>query len=33
VLSRTYIKLKTTFNRHFVMHAMTAQEAAILNAN
>ena len=30
VLSRTYIKLKTTFDRHFVMHGMTAQEAAIL---
>jgi DNA-binding MarR family transcriptional regulator len=30
VLSRTYIKLQTTFDRYFVMHGMTAQEAAIL---
>jgi hypothetical protein len=24
VLSRTYIKLQTTFDRYFVMHGMTA---------
>src|ERR1700693_1278642 len=30
VLSRTYIKLQTTFDRYFVMHGMTAQEASIL---